>query len=169
MKVSKINSTSINIKRGEVFFNTSILFSLLVPIIFLIYIGFQVNLYNVDINTIIFNHPENAVLFILAMIQPFYGYIIKESIKNIKDNLYISLSQLQIYIIAFCQLIVGNLLGFIPIVIGIYKSNNKYKLSKVLKESLAEINTNKTKFILLMIMFILFISIFCSIFKFKLL
>lgn len=154
------NNKTLNIKKSEQFFKTSIVLSIITPLVYLLYMYLQSVNTGTDIYSVIFLNPTNTVIFIISMIQPFCAYMIKNAISDIKEGKNYSISQLTIYIMFASQIVLGNLITGVCVGLGIYKTQNKDK--EVLKKSVEELKDNNVKVKIIGCALILISCILCS-------
>ncbi|RDY29366.1 hypothetical protein CHL78_001315 [Romboutsia weinsteinii] len=155
----------INLKKSQVFFNAGIVFSILTPMIFMMYMYFQSINAGSNIYKLIFDNPITTIAFIIAMIQPFCALMVKTAVNDIKENKHKSLSQLVICTIAVIQIMVGNIAGSICLWIGIFKIDNKEK--NIFKDFKKLLKNKEAKIRMVGCIFIVFVSLLCVFLKYS--
>ncbi|MGG7077135.1 hypothetical protein [Clostridium sardiniense] len=120
------------------------------PILFLIYLYMSTTMIGGDLVGAISEDPMLNIAFIIAMINPFCGYLCKVILKDIDEGKDKEVIKINLLILTIAQVFVFNIVGVILLSITLYRNfkwnsiskkhivgiiNNKYAISRVASSS----------------------------------
>lgn len=95
--------------KKTVFKSSLIIYWLLLPLLFVGYLLLKSRLEGISLNMILVNDPHLTVMFLLSLINPLSGYLLKELSDS--EQLNSSFAQLFLKFSIGQQLVTGNLIG----------------------------------------------------------
>lgn len=120
---------------GIRFLQIATYFFYLVPILFTVYLYTMSLVSGTPFFAPIIKEPMVTVMFVIAMLNPFFGALTHVAIQDLKNDKYVKESLTALSMIATGQILVGNIFGSMLVWLGVYRQwrNNRTDDEKTLE------------------------------------
>jgi hypothetical protein len=130
------NSQTIMAK-STVFFKAAIYFFYAVPLIFVTYLYLVALHANQTFFTPVIREPIITIMFVIAMLNPFFAVLTKVAVNDLENKRHVKLSYVTLWMVAASQLLIGNLFASIILLFGLYQQRKEQPM--LLKEKKLEL------------------------------
>ncbi|MEN1938595.1 hypothetical protein AAIE21_24380 [Paenibacillus sp. 102] len=128
---------------GIRFLQIATYFFYIVPILFTIYLYIMSLASGTSFFAPIVQEPMVTVMFVIAMLNPFFGALIHVTIQDLKKATYVKESLVVLSMIATAQILIGNIFGSAIVWLGVYR---QWKYNRTKYESTLEYASDRGGF-----------------------
>lgn len=152
------NSQTIMAK-STVFFKAAIYFFYAVPLIFVTYLYLVALHANQTFFTPVIREPIITIMFVIAMLNPFFAVLTKVAVNDLENKRHVKLSYVTLWMVAASQLLIGNLFISIILLFGLHQQRKEQPT--LLKEGKIELKHKGACVRLFGSTLVFFLSIVC--------